>query len=66
MISTCSSEVEGELGDCWTLVAPRSPLGLITHFGSQSSALTLRSALLAQGLCPEGCAIRPAKKEDLP
>jgi len=66
MISTADPETTGGLSDCWTLDAPGSPLGLITHFGSANSALLLRQDILAQGLAPRGCTIRPAFKDDLP
>lgn len=65
MVSTVDPEVTGALSDCWTLECPLSPLGLVTHFGTRSSTLSLRDDLVAQGLAPQGCTIRPATKKDL-
>lgn len=65
MVSTVDPEGTDGLSEYWTLDAPGSPLGLITHFGSNLSASLLRRDLLAQGLAPQGCTIRPATKKDL-
>ena len=56
--------VDGSPESWWALDAPGSPLGLITHLGSNESASSLCLELQVQGLAPQGCTVRPATEDE--